>query len=260
MLTFLREAPLRGAFFVSLLWLCLPVRASLADDCRPSVHSRVYEVSDVIDGDTLRLDDGRSVRLIGLDTPELGRAGVPDAPYAEAARSALQGLVEASGHRVLLEPGAERRDRHRRLLAHLHAMDGSNLTAELLKRGLGYQAVVAPNIRHFSCYQKAEQQARETGLALWSRALLQAAKARDVEPGFHVMQGRVESTGTSKQAVWLNLQGGVAVKVSWAVWREMTPDDPDAFEAQRLEVRGWFYRHRGRLKLTLSHPGAIRWL
>lgn len=260
MLTFLRKAPLRGAFFVSLLGLCLPLRAAQADDCRPSVPAQTYEVSSVVDGDTLRLADGRSVRLIGLDTPELGRDGASDAPYAAEARSALLELIGASGHRVLLEPGIDRRDRHRRLLAHLHTTDGRNLTAELLRRGVGYQAVVAPNLTHFVCYQQAEQQARKAALALWSRALPEAVDARDARPGFHVLQGRVERVGSSKHAVWLNLQGGVAVKLPWSVWREMTSDEPQAFEARRLEVRGWFYRHRGRLKLTLSHAGAIRWL
>ena len=258
--TLLRKAPLRGAFFVSLLWLCLPFRASLADDCRPSMPTRTSSVSTVVDGDTLRLEDGRSVRLIGLDTPELGRDGRADAPYAKAARRALQRLIEASDHQVLLEPGLEHRDRHRRLLAHLHTIDGRNITAELLKQGLGYQAVVAPNLTHFNCYQEVEGQAREAGRALWAKAPLQAHEAEDARPGFHLLQGRVERVGTSKHAVWLNLQGQVAIKLPWAVWRQMTSDKPEAFEGRRLEVRGWFYRHRGRLKLTLSHHGALRWL
>ncbi len=260
MLTLLRKAPLCGAFFVSLLWFCLPCRVSLAEDCSPQNNSPVYEVAAVLDGDTLRLESGSSVRLIGIDTPELGRNGAPDKAYAEAARSALLRLVERSGHRVRLQPGIERRDRHGRLLAHVYSLDEQNLGAELLRLGLGYQAVVAPNLAHISCYREAERFARSKGLGLWSRALLQAADTKDVDPGFYVMQGRVETVGTSRQAVWLNLPGGVAVKLPWKVWREMSQQAPDAFVDRRLEVRGWFYRHRGRLKLTLSHPGAIRWL
>lgn len=259
-LTLLRKAPQCGAFLVSVLCFSQPLHAAQAQACQPAGATRSYQVASVVDGDTLRLQDGRRVRLIGLDTPELGRDGRADAPYALAARSALQALIEASDHRVLLEPGVERRDRHRRLLAHLHTNDGRNLTAELLRQGLGYQAVVPPNLTHLGCYRQAERDARSSGLALWSREIAQAADAADAEPGFHLLQGRVVRIGTSQHAVWLNLQGGLSVKVPWKVWREMTGDQPEDVEGRRLEVRGWFYRHRGRLKLTLSHPASLRWL
>lgn len=58
------------------------------------------QVRQVVDGDTLRLVDGRSVRLIGINTPEVGRKGRSSEPYAEAARRRLQALVNASDGRV----------------------------------------------------------------------------------------------------------------------------------------------------------------
>lgn len=47
-------------------------------------------VQRVVDGDTLRLSDGRSVRMIGLNTPELGKQGRSDEPFAVAARKRLK--------------------------------------------------------------------------------------------------------------------------------------------------------------------------
>ena len=214
----------------------------------------------IVDGDTLRLENGKKVRLIGIDTPELGRDGEPDAPYAREARSALERLVLSSTNRVYLQPGRERRDRHRRLLGHVYSSQGLNMTAELLKQGLGFQAIVAPNISNLSCYREAERYARERRLGLWSRELPDALAMGKGEPGFHLLRGEIESVGSSRDAVWLNLRGGIAVKVPRVVWREMTNQRPAAFEGRRLEVRGWFYRHKGRLRLTLSHQAAIRWL
>src|SRR5262245_858154 len=45
------------------------------------------EVSEIIDGDTLRLDDGREVRLVGTQAPKLplGRPNFPTWPLAEEA-------------------------------------------------------------------------------------------------------------------------------------------------------------------------------
>lgn len=216
----------------------------------------------IVDGDTLRLENGKRVRLIGIDTPELGRDGEPDAPFARDARSALRQLIGSSANRVYLRPGVERRDRHRRLLSHVYSSQGHNLTAELLKRGLGYQAIVAPNVSDHACYREAERYARERGLGLWRREPSDAAAMGSAESGFHLLSGLIDSVGSSRQAIWLNLQGGVVVKVPRSVWREMATQDqaPALFEGRRLEVRGWFYRYKGRLRLTLSHQAAIRWL
>lgn len=213
-----------------------------------------------MDGDTLRLKNGKRIRIIGIDTPELGRDGRPDAPYAQAARTALVELVTASENRVYLRPGIEPRDRHRRQLSHVYSAQGHNLTVELLRRGLGYQVVVAPNVNDLACYQAAEHYARQRGLGLWGRELPDAAQMGQAEAGFHLLRGLVESLGGSRDAVWLNLRGGIAIKVPRAVWQEMTTREPADFKGRRLEVRGWFYRHKGRLKLTLSHATAIRWL
>jgi endonuclease YncB( thermonuclease family) len=214
----------------------------------------------IVDGDTLRLANGKKVRLIGIDTPELGRDGSPDLPYAVAARSALKRLVERSGNRVLLQQGVEGRDRHRRILAHVYTKEGKNLGAELLRLGLGYQAIVAPNLTHIACYRKAEWQARQNTIGLWSQALPDAEAAHKAGPGFHLLQGRVLRVAGNRHAVWLELEAGVTLKLPGKVWREMGSDEPESFQGRRLEVRGWFYRHQGRLKLTLSHQAAIRWL
>lgn len=92
----LKKASLVGAFFVPGIWLSAaqaevfcPAPASLAQ-----VH-----VQRVVDGDTVRLKDGRSVRMIGLNAPETGKKGLSDEPYAVAARQRLQALVQASGDR-----------------------------------------------------------------------------------------------------------------------------------------------------------------
>jgi len=44
----------------------------------------------VYDGDTVRLTEGRGLRLIGLDTPVLGHNGAPDQAYTQRAIAALR--------------------------------------------------------------------------------------------------------------------------------------------------------------------------
>ena len=69
-----------------------------AQDLCPAPASQLEAVSvqRVVDGDTVRLRDGRSVRMIGLNTPELGKKGRSDEPFAMAARKRLEMLVAAA--------------------------------------------------------------------------------------------------------------------------------------------------------------------
>jgi len=62
-----------GALFVCLLLISSSVLAAV--ECPVDRIDLRAEVEYVHDGDTVRLADGRSVRLIGLNTPEMARAG-----------------------------------------------------------------------------------------------------------------------------------------------------------------------------------------
>jgi len=258
----LKKAPPCGAFFVFLL--CLPGLSSLplpllAGACQVPADAERVSVRNVTDGDTLRLKGGEIIRLIGIDTPELAHDGKPDAPYARAASAALRGLVEAAGRELLVQRGADPKDRYHRTLAHLFSPRGESLTAELLRQGLGYQAVVAPNLAHLECYREAEQEAREAGRGLWSRPLREASDLGPEETGFRLLRGRVARVTTRRQAVWLELEGGLSVKIPRQVWDRLGEGDLDAVTGRKLEVRGWLYRRQGALRVAISHPAALRW-
>src|SRR4051794_17921982 len=82
------------------------------------LHARVVRA---VDGDTLvvRTDGGdvERVRLIGVDTPEDVKPGVPVQCYSR--RAAAFTARRLTGRRVVLHVGRERRDRYGRLLAYV---------------------------------------------------------------------------------------------------------------------------------------------
>lgn len=161
-------------------------------------------VRQVVDGDTVRLADGRSVRLIGINAPEIGRNGRTSEPYAEAAKRRLQALVKASDGRIGLVPGVEAKDKYGRTLAHIYGRNGDNLEAQLLSEGLGYRVAVAPNVRLSGCQQLAEQAARKAGSGLWRRSpVVPAGEVR--QPGFAVVGGRIKGIERNRGGVWLTL-------------------------------------------------------
>ena len=88
-------------------------------------------VASVYDGDTLTLRDGRKIRLVQIDTPELGSGEC----YSRAAWTALLALVPV-GSRVTLEadPALDKIDRYRRLLRYIRR-GPLNVNLALVRRG-----------------------------------------------------------------------------------------------------------------------------
>ncbi len=105
-------------------------------------------VSQVLDGDTIRLEDGRTVRLVGVDTPEssenrkmytdLGKMNLADAQrdlLALGRAAAKAASDRALGRRCWLETGRNAEDQYGRLLAIVHLDDGTILNEWLIHQG-----------------------------------------------------------------------------------------------------------------------------
>ena len=138
-----------------------------AADCPASHIDEHVQAVHVYDGDTIKLQDGRRVRLIGINTPEIGRNGSPSGPLAEEARTTLRELLDAGHGKLLLQYGTERHDRYGRLLAHAFLQNGENIAVSLLQQGLATTLVVPPNTWARDCYQDHEDQARRADRGLW---------------------------------------------------------------------------------------------
>lgn len=127
-------------------------------------------VSRVIDGDTIRLGDGRLVRYIGVDTPESRRRvqgrWIADAePYAREATEANRALVE--GKPVRLEYDVEPRDRYGRELAYVYA--GSVMAnEELVRLGFAQPLTIPPNVRYAERFRALAAEARAARRGLWA--------------------------------------------------------------------------------------------
>jgi endonuclease YncB( thermonuclease family) len=256
----MQRAPQCGAFL--LLYLIGSMHSAASGFCEPYTAGRLLEVEHVYDGDTLKLADGRKIRLIGINTPEVGYDGEKDEPGAKAALKGLASLVRAAGQHVFLRVGTQQTDRYGRQLAHLYDQDGKNITELLLRAGLGYGITIPPNLGNMTCYQAAEAQARVSRRGLWGTGSvpLDADRLSGREEGFHLIRGRVGSTTKSRRSLWLNLEEGPALRIDWRDWRAFTDLDADALSGRALEVRGWLYRRKGQQQMQVRHPSAIQWL
>lgn len=259
-----KKASLVGAFFVSALLASLPAPAR-ADSCRMPAGLREAQVERVVDGDTLRLRDGRSVRLIGLNTPEKARRGRPAEPFAAEATRHLEKLVATSGRRVRLQPGEQPRDRYGRTLAHAFGRDGRSWAAEQLRAGFGMTIAVAPNTAGLDCLLDAERRARDARRGVWRHDPVQPVRSLRAG-GFAILEGRVSAIERNRGGLWLTLEDRLAVRIAPPVLAAFGERRLRGLEGRRVEVRGWVSERRSaardgnrpRWSLTLAHPGLLR--
>lgn len=136
-------------------------------------HARVRRV---IDGDTIELADGRLVRSIGIDTPEVRRRSgdewiLDPEPFGREAAEANRKLVE--GRTVRLEFDIERHDRFGRLLAYVYVGDGQDermANEEMLRAGAAKLLTIPPNVKYVERFQAAVAEARQNHRGLWADA------------------------------------------------------------------------------------------
>lgn len=114
----------------------------------------------IVDGDTIDVSmdgDARRVRLLNIDTPEIGRDGEPSECLAEDARVFLERLIPV-GTEVTLEYDVERMDKYGRELAGVFKEE-TLVNAEVARAGLAKAIKVGPNEKFYPTVLDAEQSA-----------------------------------------------------------------------------------------------------
>lgn len=125
----------------------------------------------VADGDTVTLDTGQRVRLLGIDAPEMEKEGQPADFLAHKAKKYLADLVQ--GKRVRLEYDRLRYDRYGRTLAYLFLPDGTNLSVDMVRQGLAHVYTVPPNMRFREELLAAQREAIGAHRGVWLEKLKQ---------------------------------------------------------------------------------------
>jgi endonuclease YncB( thermonuclease family) len=254
------------------LALLLPVTAQTDPACSGIKPDESVIVSHVHDGDTVHLEDGRKIRLIGINTPELARDNMPAETFAVEAREHLQAALSRHGNRVGLVRGAERHDRYGRTLAHLMTPDGENLQARLLLHGMAVAINHPPNTRYSECYAAQERAARCRGAGIWSspeQLVLPASKLDAGSRGFQLVTGRIERVSHSEKGVWLYM-AGLKISIRKQDLEQFKLRQLLALNGSQVTIRGWLhplskkqarressYGRKVRFNMRLRHPSDM---
>lgn len=241
------------AFLVVLLW-----GGAVDAACRPTGPSAQATVAHHYDGDTLRLADGRRVRLLGIDTPEMNhRRGAPQ-PLARQALASTQSLLPRGGP-VRLTRDRQTRDRYGRELAHAFRPDGASVEEALLREGLAVAFILPPNVAMADCLLAAERDARGARRGLWSLPAYRPQPAASVpaDGNYHLVRGQITSAQRRGDWVLLTLERRLQLRIARPDWPAFAPADHLAWRGRTVIARGKIQSYNGRPQLRLWHPSQI---
>lgn len=243
----------KRALLAGALLFCLFIGPAQAE-----IASFKTTVRHVIDGDSIVLEDGRQVRLIGINAPEFGKRRRRAEPLAREARDHLRTILK--GKEVWVIPGEEKHDRYGRLLAHVELLQGKNVQISLLKKGLASAVVHPPNLSHQRRYHMAEKQARRARIGIWGHpyyAPIPVRRLRYRDTGYRFIFGRITRAGRGRNALYLTVDRRVTLVIPrkyWSHWRNL---NPRFYRRRSVFVRGWLTRYRGRYSMRVLHPSML---
>ena len=122
-------------------------------------------VKRVIDGDTIELTDGTTVRYLGMDTPETVDPLKPVQCFGKEAKAKNAELV--LNQEVKLVADVENADRYGRLLRYVYVGD-TFVNLELVKQGYAYSYPYPPNVSREAEFRAAQAEARVANRGLWA--------------------------------------------------------------------------------------------
>ena len=138
-------------------------------------EERLHLVEQVVDGDTLIIENNIRVRLLGIDAPESAEC------FGEEAKKELTGLV--LGQEILLEKDQTASDNYDRLLRYVvlrsenPEIDDVFVNKELVRGGYAESVYVKPNRRYLSQLQATQSEAEEEELGMWGACDYEKASA-----------------------------------------------------------------------------------
>ena len=117
----------------------------------------------VHDGDTLFLSDGTKVRLLGIDTPEIGENLEC---YGDEATALLRSLLP-EGSAVMVLADVQPLDQYGRSLLFIYTADDTLVNLTLIEEGAAEAVVLEPNVMFADELEAAEDAAQSAGAGMW---------------------------------------------------------------------------------------------
>jgi micrococcal nuclease len=221
---------------------------------------------EVIDGDTFRLETGDTVRLIGIDAPELSQPG------GVLSREYLAHLL--LGNPITLERGSEDRDNYNRLLRFVY-IGNLCINEEMIRQGYAEARYLPENL---TCdyYLQLEIQAETARAGLWSDNVFQSrscinwdanlpvitwVNADEYYNQYVIIEGTIVDTYNSGRVYFLNFHPNYQYfsAVIFACDLPGFPYPPDTYYlCRKVQIMGIIREYKGSPEIIVKTPDQIK--
>ena len=232
-----------------------PIRLDLS-----RIKTHPAKVTRVFDGDTVEIDNGESVRYIGIDTPETHHPYRPVEFLGREATKVNKALVE--GKKVYLEFDIQKRDRYGRLLAYVFLEDGTFINAELVRLGYAQTLTIPPDVKYTELFRKLTREARENKRGLWQETeTIGMNKASRYLGKVKTVRCKIIETYDSGKAVFLGTGKDYKIDFTVVIFHgalDNFPFDPlTYYKEKEIEVTGKIIKYWGP-EIVVEDPTQIK--
>lgn len=224
--------------------------------------AEVY-IERVIDGDTVQTAAGESIRLLGVDTPEIDWENNESEFYAEEARGFT--IKYLSKKNVVLEYDKQKEDNYGRTLAYIY-QDGQNFNQKLLQEGYATVMIVEPNDKYESEFKNAAADARKSSRGIWSQILemekilpvITFEQAELFRGERVIVEGEIVNTAATDSVNYLNFSNDYQNTLSLVIFnRSLNKFDyqpAEYFLNKKIKVLGKIEIYQGAPQIIVDDP------
>ncbi len=221
----------------------------------------------IIDGDTFRLSNGETVRLIGIDAPELSQPG------GEESRQYLTQLILNKG--ITLEKGYEDRDKYNRLLRFVY-IGSLCINEEMIRQGYAEARYLPSNDPLREYYIQLEIEAEIAKAGLWSANIFQPRSQLNWDSDipiidwrnadqyygqYVIVEGAIVNTYNSGNVCFLNFDTDYSyfTAVIFACDFPEFSMSPDIYYlGKKVQIIGIIKEYKGSPEIIVKTPDQIR--
>lgn len=224
-------------FMVFIACHCNVVSAS-TDDCdlgEPNLSARVKHV---YDGDTVKIERGDTIRILGMNTPEIASKYRAGEKGAIQAKQFLEKILKQSKNQVTVYFDNQIVDRYGRILAYIKTEKGIDVSKEMIKQGYAAAVAVRPNVSLANCYQRIELSARKKSLNNWAIVEnwhITDDNAAEFKGGFGIFATRIIEYAKKGKYYHFILANGYTMKVKSALATQIIN-----MIGKKVLVRNWY--------------------
>ena len=217
----------------------------------------LHTVAKVYDGDTIILNNGERVRLLGINTPEIESRYRPGEQGGQEAKRWLQDKLQDG--QVYLEYDQQQRDKYKRLLAHCFLPSDEHLNKTILEAGLASVSIIPPNVHYSKKLILAQRKAEQEKRGIWAQSAYKprsvSSLSKENSKGWHRLLATANAIKQGRTYVRLSLTKNVDIRIPRANL-DLFPE-LETYLGKPLEIRGWASQSKQHYSILIHHPSAI---